>query len=544
MSIQRIASVLTAVASSLAFAQVEVAPNVIAPSSNFAAMGKVRSNHYFCGSARPAGHGPALRGFAAPDGLAPAQVTAAYGVAPGLGSGAIAVVIPFNLPSALGDFNAFSTQYALPTEASLNPTSPTNTQFQVVFAKGVQPAPSIAWGSLAALSIEWAHAVAPKAKVYLVEAASESLADVYSAVKIAKGLSGVMEVVMPWGVDEYAAEAADDGVFLQPGVTFFGSAGDFVRHPQYPAASPNVVGVGGTNLSFTNGVALEKAWDSSACGLSQYEARPAAQDPFASVVGGRRGTPDLVVVGDPLTSVSVYSSFAIGGWTVMGGTSLSASVAAAVANTRGAFSTGSAAEISRIYRYLGTRFFRDITAGSAGGFNAGSGYDILTGAGSPLRPYSALAAAAYLPTSATVEMGTLLSGNVGSLGTGDGNKYQVQSSPVTGASPAQVAQFSCSLALDRPASQMVTVSLITLASSATGATVSYYVYNNNTSGYDLIGAAPGSAANTSKTFTLSKWGPYYGSGNQMKIRVQATLPGASASAFTLGADQVRIVTSY
>ena len=62
------------------------------------------------------------------------------------------------------------------------------------------------WNIEAALDIEWAHAMAPNAKIYLVEAASNSYADLLNAVSVANSLlksAGGGEVSMSWGGSEF-----------------------------------------------------------------------------------------------------------------------------------------------------------------------------------------------------------------------------------------------------------------------------------------------------------------------------------------------------
>jgi len=50
---------------------------------------------------------------------------------------------------------------------------------------GTQPGFDPGWESEESLSIEWAHAMAPGATIYLVEAASASLDDLLAAVTVA-----------------------------------------------------------------------------------------------------------------------------------------------------------------------------------------------------------------------------------------------------------------------------------------------------------------------------------------------------------------------
>jgi hypothetical protein len=77
------------------------------------------------------------------------------------GFGAIALVDAFHYPTALTDLQLFSAQFGLKAP-----------NLTVVFAAGTKPAqdPSGGWELEAALDLEWAHAMAPDAKLFLVEA--------------------------------------------------------------------------------------------------------------------------------------------------------------------------------------------------------------------------------------------------------------------------------------------------------------------------------------------------------------------------------------
>jgi len=136
--------------------------------------------------------------------LTPSQVATAYGLPSpnNLGSGAIAVVDAYNYPNALDDFNKFSSTYSLPTESSSQVTSPSNKALQVVYATGSKPTNDASWSLEMAVDIEWAHAMAPNAKIYLVEAKSTALGDLAAAVNIAKALPGDREVSTSFGATE------------------------------------------------------------------------------------------------------------------------------------------------------------------------------------------------------------------------------------------------------------------------------------------------------------------------------------------------------
>jgi len=331
-------------------------------------------------------HGPVALG-SSPSGLSPAQVRAAYGLASTGGSGVIAIVDAYNFPSALNDFNVFSAQFGLPQETSTNVTSSSNQHFQIVYAQGSQPNNNGGWALEEALDIEWAHALAPNAKIVLVEAASNSNANLYGAEDVAKAIAGVKEVSNSWGGGESSGETSNDSHFVQSGVVFFASGGDSGGAIEYPACSVNVVAAGGTSLHMSGTTKTgETAWSGTGCGVSAYEPIPSFQSGVAGVTGSGRNADDIAAVADPNTGVSVYDSTryqGLSGWLVFGGTSVACPCLAAMHNLSGSTLGSSAAENAHIYAARGGSSLNDITSGTAGSFSAGAGYDKPTGCGSP-----------------------------------------------------------------------------------------------------------------------------------------------------------------
>jgi kumamolisin len=329
----------------------------------------------------------------------PSTIRAIYHLPSTGGANAIAIVDAYHFPTALNDFNYFSSYFGLPTESSTNAASTSNKTFQVVYAPGYVPQSGGSyigsWNLEAALDIEWAHAMAPNAKIYLVEAASDSTNDLDYAVRVASGLAGVKEVSMSWGGSETSYEAMFfDPLFTTPGIVYFASGGDQSAQMEYPAASPNVVSCGGTSINRTSaGVFVnETGWSDTGCGASAYEPRPSFQSGVASVVGNRRGVSDLAFVADPNTGVYVYDTTTLwgaAGWWILGGTSVSSPSLAGVVNlsaaaTGNSFATSSAQEEAIIYKNLGnTKVFRDITSGTDASYSCAVGYDFITGVGVP-----------------------------------------------------------------------------------------------------------------------------------------------------------------
>jgi kumamolisin len=307
------------------------------------------------------------------------------------GARAIAIVDAYHDATAMGDLTVFSQQFGLPV--------PTASTFQVIFASGNQPPINSGWNLEESLDIEWAHAMAPNATIYLVEAASNSNADLLTAVSMANqllahGSPAGGEVSMSWGGSEFSGETSLDSYFTQNGVVYFASAGD-APGVIWPSASPNVISTGGTSISrnpVSGNFQTELAWQLTGGGPSAYEPIPSYQSGIAGVIGSSRGTPDVASVADPTTGLWVYCSVSSCGygsaWLIVGGTSAAAPVWAGIVNSEGRFAASSATELKQNYSNLGnSAWFTDIVNGSCGpyqGYFAAKGWDFCSGVGSPV----------------------------------------------------------------------------------------------------------------------------------------------------------------
>jgi len=179
------------------------------------------------------------RGFS---GYSPNQIKNAYDLPSSGGAGdTIAIIDAFDTPDITGDLTAFSNTYGLP--------APTSSNFQI--AKMTQNMDTNdSWTLETSLDVEWAHAIAPNAKILLVEAISDQENNLLSAVNYARNQPDVVSVSMSWGVSEYLGEGNDDLMFTSNhGVAFFASSGDKGTGVIWPACSANVVAVGGTTLN-------------------------------------------------------------------------------------------------------------------------------------------------------------------------------------------------------------------------------------------------------------------------------------------------------
>jgi hypothetical protein len=221
---------------------------------------------------------------------------------------------------------------------------------------------------------------------------------------------------MSWGFPETttglaSAETQYDSYFTTPaghqGVTFVASTGDYGSAvPEYPAFSPNVVAVGGTSLSMNadGSYNSETGWGyyanqldtfiGSGGGVSQYESEPGYQQGVQST--GSRSIPDVSFVADPNTGAWIADTYNLPGdnpWEIAGGTSLSAPAWAgliALVNqgrtAAGEQTLGSAGptETQTALYNLPQTDFNVIASGSNGDFTAQSGYNLVTGLGTPI----------------------------------------------------------------------------------------------------------------------------------------------------------------
>lgn len=310
-----------------------------------------------------------------PTGLSPSTIQSVYGftTSPTAGAGqTIAIVDAYDDPNAEADLGVFSAQYNLPA------CTTSNGCFKKVNQTGGSkyPRTDSGWSLEISLDVQWAHAIAPGAKILLVEGSSASFTNLMAGEDYAK--ANAQYVSNSWGAAEFSGESAYDSHFVAPGVSFFVSSGDNGAPAQYPSSSPNVISVGGTTLNFVSGAfSSETGWSGSGGGCSQYETATSAQQTGSVNCAGKRATPDVSLDADPVSGVSVYDSVSYQGqkgWWAVGGTSASSPMWAAR-------SADSASLVNAAYVYGTSITYRDITTGNNGN-PCLVGYDLVTGRGS------------------------------------------------------------------------------------------------------------------------------------------------------------------
>ena len=352
-------------------------------------------------------------------GLTPAQVRHAYGLDDIANQGegqTIGIVMPLHNPTIKSDVDVFSDRFGLPRCAPAN-CDWLETRF---YPEGVVPVPDVACSSSclqsfqleSALDVEWAHAIAPKARIVLVET-SRFVADLLDAGDVAIA-SGASVISISWAVPENGRSKADrlalDSRFVKPHVAFVAAAGDTgnysclgVASLCWPATSSYVTGVGGTTLKLNSqgDYITENAWKGGGGGFSLHEDVPDYQRPFHPYT--KRGVPDVSYHANPQTGFAVYDSnpyLGSTGWQEVGGTSAGAPQWAAlmtIANSIRKAAAPSKATLTGSNPHLysigtGPAYasnYRDVSAGNNTNGQCGplcsaaTGYDFVTGLGSP-----------------------------------------------------------------------------------------------------------------------------------------------------------------
>ena len=282
--------------------------------------------------------------------------------------------------------------------------------------------------------VEIVHAIAPRAAIRVILIPADvSLAlgvkDFVAALRMAPSLGSVVSITQG-GLNENCLTSAQVATLhsalrldRERHVTVAVAAGDFGAEGQpctttpalaravvFPASDPLALAVGGTSLdaSHRTGAYIgETVWNrpgsgipgvvASGGGFSRDFARPAYQN-GVSGIGARRGVPDVASDADPDTGIAfVEASGGQFGIYPAGGTSAGAPVWAGIvamadqyAGRHLGFINPAIYEIGRGTQYH--HAFHDVTKGSntvqvgavtVKGFDAGSGWDPVTGWGSP-----------------------------------------------------------------------------------------------------------------------------------------------------------------
>jgi subtilase family serine protease len=293
-----------------------------------------------------------LQQFSAPC-YRPAQIQRAYNLGPlyaeGLnGAGrTIVIVNPFGSPTIEHDLQVFDQTFGVADPPS----------FKIIQPLGPTPAfdptgDQLVWAKEATLDVEWAHVVAPGANILLVETPVDETEGVDGFPEIVQAENYVIDndlgdvISQSFGATEPTFANRDALLHLRGAfvnalghhVTVLASSGDTgasgFKSDQsccysepvivWPSSDPLVTSVGGSQLHLDadgNRTEPDTAWNdkcessSAGCagagggGTSAFFARPAFQDGVTSVVGDRRGTPDITMNASFDSAVVIYYTF-------------------------------------------------------------------------------------------------------------------------------------------------------------------------------------------------------------------------------------------
>jgi hypothetical protein len=339
-------------------------------------------------------------------GLTPSDFATAYGYNPAAAvtGQTIAIVDAFNDPAINADLGKFDTQYGLPACTIANGC------LKVVNQTGttspLPPNDTTGWSVEESLDVEAAHSVCQKCKIILIEATSNSFANLETGEKEAATLKAT-EISNSFGGPETGSTAADEAAYNHPGIVTTASSGDdgfydfdllgadgVINAPNEPASYNTVVAVGGTSLYLGQTAARqsETVWNDNGPqdyweqnffqplgagggGCSKIIAAQAWQDHVPNwaqtVCGTKRLVADVSADADYLTGFDIYHSYNCGsscsplGWQTIGGTSLSSPLVASMYALAGG-AHGVNYPSLNLYGHLGTASLYDVSVGGNG----------------------------------------------------------------------------------------------------------------------------------------------------------------------------------
>lgn len=294
----------------------------------------------------------------------------------------IAIVVAYGNPNIRENLKVFNERFNLPPA-----------DLEILYPQGLPTIVEPRWAIETSLDVQWAHAMAPDAKILLVVATDPSNEKLFGAVETAVNF-GADIVSLSWGNVEFQGQLEYDELFKNSNVVFVAASGD-QSSVIYPAISPYVIGVGGTSLQLNAcGIRLqdETGWVNSGGGISEFERKPQYQYITNNAVPqtDMRTSPDISYFGDPFPGVSVYIKLNEEGiWLPVAGTSLSAPCFAGIMacalppNTRVKNAPALIYSASNICNTDLVQAYRDITNGNTPYYPCIEGYDYVTGLGSP-----------------------------------------------------------------------------------------------------------------------------------------------------------------
>jgi len=299
----------------------------------------------------------------------------------------LAVIAAFDNVGIEENMRVFCEEFSLPVP-----------KMTLHYPYGRTEATSREWLVESSLDTQWAHVFAPHAEIEVVFANDSSVDSLLSSARYASQELSAHIVSMSFGADESARDAALAEFMSESRCIFVASSGDVGGQVSFPSSSTDCISVGGTKLVLGENTRRisETAWQNGGGGSSDVFGISAFQGRFFNIYGethGMRATPDVSMMANFNPGVPSYVS-ALGGWTTVGGTSLScacfAGICACIKEKNPQLET-SGDMLSYLYMKAGTvgyelpqYNFNDITFGRSGMFLAETGWDFCTGLGSPV----------------------------------------------------------------------------------------------------------------------------------------------------------------
>lgn len=306
----------------------------------------------------------------------------------------IAIVDAFAYPNAESNLAQFNSDMGLPACTTANGCF-TSINLSPYDGSGS------GWDVESMLDIEYAHAMAPNAKIIYVQAYDNSYDGLGVAVGTAAAQAGVVVVSNSWS----GGTASAYDYYWNLGLPLLFAAGDYSSWPEqgfagYPcdASEAGVTCLGGTSLYTTSSLVRtsEVGWSGSGGGCADGSL---GDDPEyipwwqgnngSGICGAYHASPDIAAIADPNTPVAVYISNAYySGYYGVGGTSVATPVTAGLlADLDAALVSFGKPTITALtpslygaakanYSY----YYYDVTSGN-NGYPAGFQFDLVTGLG-------------------------------------------------------------------------------------------------------------------------------------------------------------------
>lgn len=308
----------------------------------------------------------------------------------------IVIVDAFGDPNLAYDLKAFDSVNSLP-----------KANITVEYPFGTPGEYNSTWAMETATDVEWAHALAPGARIVLLVSTSAYTNNLQQMVSYAveNGIGNILS--LSWGtpesqlnkniVDTYAQVYANAA---SKGIDVFAASGDNGAYSgtshltvSFPSSDPWVTGVGGTSLYVLGSQFHQYGWGGlnngvsygSGGGYSHFFSTPYWQN-ATGFKGTMRGAPDVAMDADKYTGVYVISD---GGQYTVGGTSVSTPMWADVAALMRQYTNDVLPPINPLLYQIArsqyyTSSFSQIVSGTNGYYNNTPGWNPVTGLGTPL----------------------------------------------------------------------------------------------------------------------------------------------------------------